>query len=183
MIKELNRILYNMQSNSISHADASNLQEVEQIVEVISESIRSCILDHHNDQNIINQWLANKTVENLVAWITANYSLVYKHNNDVVGFFMASLPKQENHYSEILLNYVLPKYQGQGIGKQLLLTAKNELVKQGINGLIAESTITAKDFYQHNEFAIQKEIYEESVLENRQKDKILVAYQMVCHIE
>ena len=147
--------------------DKAELSDVKSIIQVIHNSILSCHADHHNNQASIDAWLANKTEENLALWIKHNYSLVYKQQEKVAGFLLISAK------GEILLNYVEPNQQQQGIGKRLLDTAKVHYRNQGINKLSAESTITAKAFYQKNGFEVMDEIVEEGKL---------VAYRMVCKI-
>ena len=156
-----------IRDNKMIDIDKAELSDVKSIIQVMRNSILSCHADHHNNQASIDAWLANKTEENLALWIAHNYSLVCKQDNSIVGFFMASAT------GEILLNYVEPNRQQQGIGKSLLDTAKAHYHNQGIDKLSAESTITAKAFYQKNGFEVMDEIVEEGKL---------VAYRMVCKI-
>ncbi|WP_019673643.1 GNAT family N-acetyltransferase [Psychrobacter lutiphocae] len=143
--------------------ELAKIADAKDIANVIRESILSCVADHQNDPVAIEQWLANKTQSNVEQWISNNYALVYQYDEQIVGFILVSKK------GEILLNYVKPESQGQGVGKQLLNRTKADYLQQGITRLTAESTLTAKPFYLANDFKVIKE-----VLENDQ----LVAYQM-----
>ncbi|QHI27635.1 hypothetical protein Ahae2126ch_16670 [Acinetobacter haemolyticus] len=41
-------------------------QDSKAILNVIKQSIESCSLDHDNNQNVIDEWLSNKTEENII---------------------------------------------------------------------------------------------------------------------
>lgn len=143
--------------------EVAQKEDAQTIVKVMTLSIQACILDHQNDPQIMQQWLSNKTVENISIWIENSYAFVYKKNGSVIGFILLSKT------GLLLLNYVLPEQQGAGIGSvllnQVLITAKiNDIQK-----ITLESTLTAKAFYLYNQFQIIENIYE--------KDK-LVAYLM-----
>lgn len=132
--------------------------DISDIVNVIRESILSCVEDHKNDKNIIKDWLDNKTEENLTIWIKSNLAFVYKENNQIYGIILAS------EKGEILLNYTLPKKQGLGIGSELLSHLKSKYQKENKKGMTVESTITAKGFYLRKGFEVTKDIYEEERL-------------------
>ena len=106
-----------------------------------------CILDHNNDPTILNEWLANKTPENIKKWISDpnNYSnLALGRAGDTLGFSMISMK------GEILLNYILPEYLFKGIGKMMLDEMETHLRKIGVNRIVVMSTITAAGFYKRN---------------------------------
>ena len=47
------------------------MDDAAQACEVLRRSISElCIADQHNDPAILDRWLANKTPENVAAWIT-----------------------------------------------------------------------------------------------------------------
>ncbi|ARB91017.1 GNAT family N-acetyltransferase [Legionella longbeachae] len=66
----------------------------------------SCAPDYDNDPQIIKDWLANKTPENISQWINSknNLSFAAVEKDKIVGFALM------NREGEILLNYVLPSY-------------------------------------------------------------------------
>ncbi|MDR7017345.1 GNAT family N-acetyltransferase [Acinetobacter sp. 3657] len=127
-------------------------QDAKVILNVIKKSIVSCSLDHQDNQNVIDEWLSNKTEENIINWINNSYSYVYKKDNKIVGFILMSKG------GVILLNYVLPDYQGDGIGSAMIdfiISLSHQLDK-----ITLESTLTAKKFYERKNFIILEEIYE-----------------------
>ncbi|WP_296402622.1 GNAT family N-acetyltransferase [Psychrobacter sp.] len=146
----------------------AQLSEAAQIADLIRASIRSCIEDHNNDPHAIEQWLENKTEENVRQWIIENFAWVFKQQNEVQGIILVS-PK-----AEILLNYVAPKSQGQGIGRKLLNQTKQVYLQKGIGSLTAESTLTARPFYLANGFKVVEEVFEAGKL---------VAYKMSLTLE
>ena len=47
-------------------------EHAHRVCEVIRESIKTlCVEDHHNDENILEPWLSNKTPENCKLWINS----------------------------------------------------------------------------------------------------------------
>lgn len=121
------------------------------LCDLLIESITiNCAADYNNDPQIMKAWLANKTPENISKWIstTNNLSLAAVDNSKdkFAGFFLM------NKDGEILLNYVLPAYINQGVGKALLNELERIAKSSGIKALSVVSTITAKNFYERNGF-------------------------------
>ena len=135
--------------NQISIAEAKS-EHSEKVCNVLTRSINElCAPDYNYDENILNDWLANKTPDNVKIWIESktNYSLVaITKEKEIVGFILMS------ESGEILLNYVLPEYKNQGIGKQLLNTLEKYAKTLGLRSIKTVSTITAKSFYERNGF-------------------------------
>lgn len=52
--------------------EPAQIQDCADIIYVIQKSILSCVLDHQNNTQIIADWLANKTVEQLSSWMQHN---------------------------------------------------------------------------------------------------------------
>ncbi|WP_017395667.1 GNAT family N-acetyltransferase [Acinetobacter haemolyticus] len=133
-------------------------QDSKAILNVIKQSIESCSLDHDNNQNVIDEWLSNKTEENIINWINNSYSYVYKKDNKIVGFILMSKG------GVILLNYVLPDYQGDGIGSAMVDFIISLSSSYQIDKIKLESTLTARKFYESKEFVILEETYEHEKL-------------------
>ena len=93
---------------------AAQLQDISEILDVVHDSIRSCIKDHHRHESTIQIWLENKTQSNLIMWMHYNDSWVYVLNQHVVGFIMVS------DQGRILLNYISSAEQQRGIGKSFI---------------------------------------------------------------
>lgn len=117
---------------------------------LIESIIENCAADYNNDPQIVKEWLANKTPENIAQWINAtnNVSLAALdiHTGKFAGFFLM------NKDGEILLNYVLSSHIYKGVGKILLKEAEHIAKSSSIKTLSVISTITAKNFYERNGF-------------------------------
>lgn len=127
----------------VIEADSNMSEEVcRLLIHSISEA---CAKDHHNDPRILEEWLANKTPENVKHWLETNrtYSAV-SNSGEVLGVIQAS---SENR---ILLNYVDPNYLGMGIGSKLLQRLENEIGEGNL--VLVNSTETAKPFYNRKGF-------------------------------
>lgn len=126
-------------------------EHAEEACQVLISSIKKiCIPDHNNDPQKLQEWLNNKTSDNIKKWIqdTNNYSLVaVDKSRKVVGISMI------NKNGEILLNYLLPEFLFKGIGKQMLKEMESFAKRSGIKIIKAISTITASHFYERNGFS------------------------------
>mgnify|MGYP003539780147 FL=1 len=127
---------------------AAQIQDISEILDVVHDSIRSCIKDHHRHESTIQIWLENKTQSNPIMWMHYNDSWVYVLNQHVVGFIMVS------DQGRILLNYISSAEQQRGIGKALLETVIEHLKRKKIHQISLESTQTACSFYQKHGFQI-----------------------------
>lgn len=113
---------------------------------VIRQSItHCCALDHHNDATIVSTWLANKTPENLAAWIAAPDAKAWGafQGGSMVGFALLAR-------ATLALCYVVPEALHQGVGRALLLEAEAHARQSGLAALDLESTRTAEAFYRRN---------------------------------
>ena len=122
-----------------------------ELCDLLIESITmNCAADYNNDPQIMKEWLANKTPENISQWSnsTNNISLAAldAHKSKLSGFALM------NKDGEILLNYVLPSHIYKGVGKVLLKEMEHIAKSSGIQSLSVVSTITAKHFYERNGF-------------------------------
>ena len=101
---------------------------------------------YENDEEILAQWLENKTPANVQRWIESDRSycvVAVNGKGRVVGFASIS-------GSEIMLNYVLPEALHQGVGKGMLQALETHAIASGIEHIHVVSTITAKVFYERN---------------------------------
>lgn len=126
-------------------------EHCEELCNLLIESITmNCAVDYNNDPEIMEEWLANKTPDNVSQWVnsTNNISLVAFDTlkDKLVGFILM------NKDGEILLNYVLPAYIYKGVGKYLWKEMGKIAKSAGIKALSVVSTITAKNFYERNGF-------------------------------
>ena len=123
----------------------ATITDVEQICDVLRRSIiELCELDHQGDEEKLNEWLENKTVQNCQNWVKHERTnfFVAERNGKIVGVCSIS------HDGYISLCYVLPEIKGHGIGTQLLKAAEASVLSLGVQSFSLESTITAKGFYE-----------------------------------
>jgi predicted GNAT family acetyltransferase len=106
--------------------------------------VELCAADHRNDPAFLQGWLANKTPENVAAWISDPGNVVYVavDGNAVAG--VASMTKA----GMITLNYVSPDARFKGVSKALLAALERKAVELGLTQCRLESTKTARRFYE-----------------------------------
>lgn len=115
------------------------------VIAVVRTAIeRSCRADHRGDPATLERWLANKTPEHFAAWIANpdNYCVVAELGGTPAGVALV------NRRGEVLLFYVAPERQRQGIGTQLHAALEQEARRQRLPRLRLESTSVARRFYE-----------------------------------
>jgi N-acetylglutamate synthase-like GNAT family acetyltransferase len=102
-----------------------------------------CIADHEGDQSTLDRWLANKTVENVRAWIESpgQEVVVAERDGRILGVGSASAK------GEILLNYVSPDCRFQGVSLEMMQYLETYVGAQGNEKSFLSSTKTAHRFY------------------------------------
>ncbi len=82
-----------------------------------------------------------------------NNQFVLIVDNEVVGFVNFGKTRDEEYQDcgEIFALYVISKYKGNGFGKKLVETAKNELKKMGFNKMLIACLKgnPSNEFYKH----------------------------------
>lgn len=108
--------------------------------------IELCAADHGGDPEIVARWLANKTPENMGAWIARPDAslLVAAEDGAILAVGMVS------DAGEILLNYVSPSARFRGISRALLKALEARARERGAAIATLESTQTARRFYLSN---------------------------------
>jgi GNAT superfamily N-acetyltransferase len=115
--------------------------------QVLRRSITElCVSDHRNDPTILGRWLANKTPENIVSWITqpGNSVLVAAESGSILA--VGAVTKAGN----ITLNYVSPDARFRGVSRALLNALEARALEHGNTQCTLNSTGTARQFYQAN---------------------------------
>ena len=104
-----------------------------------------CVLDHANDAAILTAWLANKTPENLAAWISAPGAAAWGayRGDTMVGFALLAR-------ATLALCYVVPEALHRGVGRALLQNIEAHAREAGLATLDLESTRTAEPFYRRH---------------------------------
>jgi GNAT superfamily N-acetyltransferase len=112
--------------------------------EVLRRSITElCEADHRNDQQALAAWLANKTPNNVGAWIadTGNFVIVATDGDRIVGVAAMTLT------GIVTLNYVSPGARFRGVSKALLVELERKAADLGLVQCRLSSTETALRFY------------------------------------
>lgn len=113
--------------------------------EVVRRSIiELCVADHLADPVILAQWLANKTPDNVAAWIAReeNSMLVAVADGNVI-LAVGCVTRA----GEITLNYVSPDARFRGVSRALLAALENRAIARGNTRCTLTSTKTALRFY------------------------------------
>jgi GNAT superfamily N-acetyltransferase len=113
--------------------------------DVLRRSIAElCAADHGNDTQFLSRWLANKTPENVAAWISDPGNVVYVAIDAGAIVGVASMTRA----GLITLNYVSPDARFKGVSKALLATLERKAADLGLTQCRLESTKTARRFYE-----------------------------------
>jgi GNAT superfamily N-acetyltransferase len=113
-------------------------------IDVVRRSIAQlCIADHHNDEETLTTWLANKTPQNFLSWLSNvdNFCVVVESDGRLVGVGVL------HRRGEILLFYLAPGAQRQGIGKKIHAALEEKADQWGLTSLHLDSTVLACPFY------------------------------------
>lgn len=132
---------------------------------VIRQSItKLCFADHRNDPIILADWLANKTADHVLSWISAphNSVLVACDKDTIIGVGAVM------DDGTITLNYVAPNMRFCGVSKAMLRALEMRAIARGAKMCALQSTKTALGFYLAHGYAkIAENTQKENVLEKR----------------
>lgn len=120
--------------------------DAEAAVEVVRRSIAElCTADHCGDADTIAKWLSNKTVPNFVSWIENqdNFCVIAEANGRMQGVGLL------RRSGEIVLFYLSPGAQRQGMGKAIHSVLEEKANAWGLPELKLESTALACLFYEN----------------------------------
>lgn len=118
--------------------------------DVMRRSIQHlCVADHQNDAGALGAWLANKTPENVRAWLASarSYCVVAVEESTVCGFAMVGRD------GTVRLCYVAPEVLHLGAGKRMLAALEAEAAGWGLEEIQLESTLSAMSFYERNGYS------------------------------
>ncbi len=124
--------------------------------QVVRRSIAElCAADHHDDEETLAEWLANKNVSSFEGWICSgrHIALVAKENGGVCAFGLL------NREGSLSLLYVSPDTRFQEVSKALLGALEQEALDAGIQEITLASTITARHFYLRCGYAMTGDPY------------------------
>lgn len=105
--------------------------------------IELCVDDHHNDPEILEKWLANKTPGIVATWITnpRNTLLLAVEHSAILGVGSVT------DAGEITLNYVSPEARFRGVSRALIAALEDRARQHGNARCHLSSTETARAFY------------------------------------
>jgi len=142
-----------MQSDSITVRRAT-IDDAAEACAVIRSSISDlCYLDHRGDQQLLEEWLSNKTVENVRRRILQSHFFVAEEAGTILGVG-AML-----NSGKITANYVAPTARFRGVSKALIHRLEETAKSLGIEKCILESSQTALRFYYALGYVDSGEIY------------------------
>jgi histone acetyltransferase (RNA polymerase elongator complex component) len=125
----------------------ANAEDAEWACTVLVRSIKEiCAPYYQNDEDVIAEWLQNKTPENVRQWIEFKGSfcvVAVDSRGQIVGFACIC-------GCEIMLNYVVPEALHKGIGKRMLHALESHAIVSGFERIEVVSSIPAKPFYERN---------------------------------
>jgi len=120
-------------------------RDADAVTDLVRRSIIDlCVADHHNDHETLTAWLANKTPQNFLKWFSNpdNFFIVAESNVSLLG--VGTLQRR----GEILLFYVAPGAQRQGIGAKIHAALEEKAAQWGLASLHLDSTAVASRFYE-----------------------------------
>lgn len=121
------------------------------LVGIIRASITELCATDHNDEDVpLNEWLSNKTIDNMLMWIAKPElkMLVAKVDGEIAGMGTC------NDQGRILMNYVSPDFRFRGASKFIMTGLENHIKSLGLAQATLESSKTALEFYQSIGWAI-----------------------------
>lgn len=126
------------------HIRPATQNDAEEAVALLRQSITMlCTADHRDNQQEIDDWLANKTTANWAAWLqNPNASvIVAERAGQIASVGMLS------HDGVILLNYVAPAARFSGVSKATLNALESAAAQHGNTSCALNSSQTALRFY------------------------------------
>lgn len=103
-----------------------------------------CVTDHQGDEETLARWLGNKRPETFLSWLSNsdNFCVVAESGCGLLGVGLL------RRSGQILLFYLLPGWQRQGIGRAIHVALEERAVQWGLPLLQLESTAVARHFYE-----------------------------------
>ena len=124
---------------------AASSHDAVAIARVLRRSIRQlCLLDHRNDKQTLDLWLAYKKASIVRRWLQNRNAQLLIGCVDgriaCVGAF--------THAGHVTLNYVDPDFRFLGVSKRMMEAIEQRARDIGLKRLTLESTLTAQRFYE-----------------------------------
>jgi GNAT superfamily N-acetyltransferase len=120
------------------------------VCELLRRSIaEGCAPDHHGHPGVLENWLSNKTPQNVRTWIgsPSNYMVVADDGQAIVGVALL------NQAGKLALCYVDPATLRQGIGRALFAAVEAQALSWNISKVHLHSPTSATGFFVRLGFA------------------------------
>jgi GNAT superfamily N-acetyltransferase len=120
-------------------------RDAEAAVTVVRRSIAElCVADHQGDEETLAKWLGNKRPEIFLSWLSNpdHFCVIAESGRELLGVGLL------RRSGEILLFYLLPGSQRQGIGRAIHVALEERAREWGLPLLQLESTAVARKFYE-----------------------------------
>ena len=120
-------------------------EDAEAAIKVVRLSIEQlCTADHRNDSEILATWLANKTPQAFLSWLSNadNFCVVAESDGHLLGVGLL------HRSGELRLLYLAPGAQRQGVGSRINSALEEQAKQWGLRKLRLESTASARAFYE-----------------------------------
>ncbi len=114
------------------------------------EAIINIFKEEYSKEPYFEKWSDDSALKKINEYFKNNFIYVAEINNEVVGFIIASTSLWHDglrgHIDEIVIR---DKFQGKGIGKELMRTIESEFKKRGVvvAGLFTKKGAKAIGFY------------------------------------
>ncbi len=142
--------------------------DLEEVVKVITETLSVRLKKDHVPKTEFDEIVNRYSSENLKSQIMGKYFVVAeeKQGRRLIG--VAGLKKDEGSsvLNRLTTFYVLPDYQGQGVGKQLYDYLYEIATKAGCRKLVVDSSPEAELFYEKLGF-VKKRVTSKKLDNNR----------------
>ncbi|QJE01681.1 GNAT family N-acetyltransferase [Massilia forsythiae] len=112
---------------------------------VLRRSIEEgCKADHAQQPAILQAWLGNKTLQNVLAWFSSpsNYAVVAERDGELAGLALLTPA------GKLALCYVVPEGLRAGVGRRLLEAVEREARSRNISKLHMHSPASASPFFE-----------------------------------
>jgi len=133
--------------------EKAKLSDSEEICNVMQASARELSRKAYNDQlkDTFDKFYVDKTPDYIRQTLQSqhSYTLVAKNENTIIGFIQLKVKNTIGNVSHL---YILPGYEGQSIGAQLLGLVKEKAAQLKIAKLYTESTLNALSYYEKHDF-------------------------------
>lgn len=113
-----------------------------------------CQLDYEGVSGRLDQWLANKTPEQVRGWIAQDGFTLFLAQQDDTLAGVAGMSDQ----GMILLNYVSPDWRFRGVSTALLSHMERQAVALGCTETKLESSKTALHFYKARGYGVHADM-------------------------